>query len=453
MNEDDDMPELIDLANRGYLVTIEKLWNESQEIRDSLDVNVDISLSACSLYIEKHSALSVAWYHNHFHIVKWLVERGANPNAVNVFGNPRNGYFSILQMMDEQKFKVDPQTFITILRKVKHFNPPFTFYEGMKIKDITLAIYFAQHSCNWMLIAYLIEAILRGDAIVVNEILTHQKISITISSTLFAEMLTDRDLDLEKKPIIFDLLQRVRDRKIIADDEMFAIKNIIIEHLKITVKNFPAEIQQDLISEPPHTLSQLFAEFQYWCYPEEMLPVMCTSSQAYDETKYNKTKQEIINWQNPLRLRKFLEQDQLSILTRLHLIDEEASNPALLLLAQIILYKAHDLISSANDSMQSLLTKEQQLLGVKIIRKYNTENSVLLAMLKNQNQKINNLQYQNETLMEKVNDLANMNQAIKNQLETITQQLTKVSNKLASPEENKAPQVNRTSPSLFVKKC
>lgn len=214
------------------------------------------------------------------------------------------------------------------------------------------------------------------------------------------------------------------------------IKEWLNTRAQIHLKDFPLGLQSTLSFQPNRSLNELFSEFQYWLYPEESLPVMPVESASYDETKYSKTKLEIEYWQNPIRLHCFLKLDQLSALMRLHESDLE-NDPAVMLLAQIIFHKANENIIQDDGQITPFLTKEQQAIGLKLVRKYYDESIISMIHSRRQSTLLNALQKQNENLVEQIKILSTNYGEIKMQLDQSNKALDQILKNNHPNNENK----------------
>lgn len=159
-------------------------------------------------------------------------------------------------------------------------------------------------------------------------------------------------------PVIGGQIKQVIDRNVI-----FAVSPEI----------FPKELQ-DFLKKPTRPLDVLFAELQSWIWPEEGLPRL-----PYDQAvakfpldQYDKDPETIRVWQNPANMHTLLRMDDAKGFLRLNYCTaENGENPALILLAEILLHH-HGAQVIVNGEIKPLLNMEQQKKCLKWIRSLST---------------------------------------------------------------------------------
>ena len=443
---------LIDAVLSGNINGVEALLKN----HPSIDVNFigKMRLNQVSLCEVSCTALSAATTIGHFEIVKLLLERGAEVDPVisgagyplvNALVGHCTGYYS-----SAPKKVRNIGIFIILLQNTTNINPEFPTFISINMNATNLFDLLdpeiGQRACRAVvntisgyrdkLIPYLFfEAIIRNNGNLIEKMLAKFP-DLFSNFQSFHNYLDTRELTSSQATHTLKCILSFAEKGLITivlrDSLITSIKKKII--YSVQLDNFPELLHAELKERPKLDLIRLFAQFRNLICPEEHLPSLPVTSlqpielslYALGEETIPQALERIRYKQNPAHLSTLISLDVTEIIFRLYNCNTpHGSNDAVVLLAQMLLYKHSEQVTLEQKSFPLLNQDEQQTCFYILNKFFALTDSEKLSMncTRRQRQEIEDLRRANDEQSTEVSDL-------KSQVALLTTQVKDLNDKM-----------------------
>lgn len=392
--------ELINTVLQGDVNAVTALL----ESNPSTDINFIGSVRFAQIvnydnpYVEQVScsALSVAAALGKFAIVKFLLEKGALVEPLGSgphlpASNALIGHcFTYISSATEARR--DLNIFILLLQNAKDINPGFdsnlkgNLHSANLFELLTLSREMGSEYTTRLMNSFgpklrqysLFEAIITNQKDLAEKLLSKFK-DLFADHQPFCEYIATRKLTPSQASNTLKCLSFFVEKGLIdtatSDHLITLIRKTVVYSAELG--NFPEAIHPLLKNPPKNTLAELFSKFRQLLCPEENLPSLPVISlqppdllefASENETQVQ-TLERIKHKQNPVHLQALIILDNTELIFRLYNCNAlDGSNEAVLLLAQMLLYKYNEPVTL--DKKTSLLNKEQQQICFSLLHRF-----------------------------------------------------------------------------------